>query len=404
LQDLDRAVALRPSDPRFYATRGHLLQELKEYAAALTSYELSLAIRPDGGVLRARADALRNLLRFEEAADAYQRALAFAPNDPESAKAHVNWATCLLLLGKFAPGWEHMEWRWGDPAIHPPHPYPLDRLWIGEHDPAGRTLLVHSEQGYGDTLQFCRYASLLAARSVRVVLLVPPALETLLHSLGGVSSLVTATNAQTAYDLHTPLLSLPLALGTRLEDVPAKVPYLHASDARRRIWGHTLGPATKPRIGLVWAGNPAHGNDANRSMPLANLEALVAEFGSRFEWISLQREVHIADQGAIVRLGLHDFGARLRDFADTAALMAHLDLVISVDTAAAHLAGALARPVWIMLPFVPDWRWMLERTGSPWYPTARLFRQRRPGDWDAVVSELASGLREFLESTRRVLY
>jgi hypothetical protein len=256
---------------------------------------------------------------------------------------------------------------------------------------------VHHEQGFGDTLQFCRYVPLLAKRGARVVLEIPPPLQALLDSLDGVAQLRSPGDPPCAFDLHTPLLTLPLAFATTLSTVPARVPYLAAPARQRALWRAKLEPEPRPRIGVAWAGNPNHGNDANRSIPLDALRALVqSPAGGRCAWFSVQRDVRDGDEAELDRLGVRHFGHELVDFADTGALMEVLDLVISVDTSAAHLAGSLARPLWVLLPHVPDWRWMLDRADTPWYPQARLFRQTAVQDWAMVVDGVAKALEEAL--------
>jgi hypothetical protein len=248
--------------------------------------------------------------------------------------------------------------------------------WNGEVLP-GQRLLIWAEQGLGDTLQFARYARLLARAGADVVLEVQPSLERLVRESLPDVEVIAYGQSIPDHDAQVPLLSLPLILGTRLGSIPADVPYLSADPERVRAWAERLGPpGGMRRVGLVWAGNREHKNDRRRSLepdllrPLAELPSI--------EWLRVQ-------PGATPRppLEMVDRTAELADFADTAALLMQLDLVITVDTSVAHLAGALGRPVWIMLPYEPDWRWLLERTESPWYPTARLFRQARPGDWSS---------------------
>jgi tetratricopeptide (TPR) repeat protein len=395
-----RALALRADWPEALATRGHLLQEAGDLQGALDCYTRALAREPDNaGVHLTRGDVLRKLLRCAEAGASYRRGLQLAPDHPDAPGAHLNLAVCHLLAGDLRPGWEELEWRWGDAAILPPHPYPLERLWIGKQDPTGRTVLVHHEQGYGDTLQFCRYVPLLAQRGARVLLEVPPPLHALLASLPGGAQLRSPADPPLPYDLHTPLLSLPLAFGTELASVPAALPYLAAPPDRRAHWRERLAPENRPRIGLAWSGNPRHGNDAQRSINLESLQALVCSpAGRRCAWYSVQKELRAGDDAILARLGVQHPGDTLADFADTAGLLEALDLVISVDTSVAHLAGALGQRLWVLLPYVPDWRWMLGRTDTPWYPQARLFRQAEPGEWADAIARVAQALDDSLAS------
>jgi hypothetical protein len=245
----------------------------------------------------------------------------------------------------------------------------------------------------GDSIQFCRYAKLVAARGAKVVLGVQKPLTSLLRDLEGVSQLVTEGDALPYFDYHCPLLSLPLAFQTRLETIPAAASYLRADSAKVREWRQKLGEQTKPRIGIVWSGSSEHRNDRKRSIPLTKFVKLLS---GDAEFISLQKDVRAADQSVLnAHQHIRHVGDQLNEFADTAAVVELLDAVITVDTAVAHLAGALGVPVWILLPFNPDWRWLLDRGDSPWYPTARLFRQPAVGDWDSVIERIAIELREW---------
>jgi hypothetical protein len=250
--------------------------------------------------------------------------------------------------------------------------------------------MLHSEQGFGDTIQFCRYVPLVAARNARVILEVENPLQELMSSLAGTTQIIIKGNALPDFDLQCPLLSLPLALGTRLETIPAATPYLRAPEEALKNWQGRLGPKARPRIGLAWSGNPKHKNDKNRSISLRSLLPLL-DIEATF--VSLQKGVR-PDDSMVLREhdDILDFGDTVKDFSDIAALISHMDLVISVDTSVAHLAGALAKPVWILLPFIPDWRWLLDRDDSPWYPTARLFRQDDTRGWDSVIMRVHEAL------------
>jgi Flp pilus assembly protein TadD len=389
LAECDTALRLQRQFPAAHYNRGNALRELGRLEDAIASYERALRLKPDFvGPLVNRARTLRDLGRLDAALAGNARALALAP---DLAEAHLNQAMIHLLRGDFEQGLPEFEWRWRDAQLAGARRDFAAPQWQGDTDPAGRTVLVHAEQGLGDTLQFARYAPLLAARGARVVLEVQPPLRDLLRTLPGGAEVIARGDALPDVDLHCPLLSLPLAFGTRLESIPAPVGYLQAEPARVARWQARLGPAPGPRIGLVWSGNPDHNNDRNRSLPLAALRPL---FRPGMEFVSLQPQVRAGDQEEM-RSGppaLRHFGDELQDFADTAALASLVDLVIAVDTAGAHLAGALGRPLWLLLPWLPDWRWLLDRDDSPWYPTARLFRQPRAGDWASVIATVARSL------------
>ncbi len=268
--------------------------------------------------------------------------------------------------------------------------------WRGE-DIAGKTILLHAEQGFGDTIQFVRYAPLVAAKGASVILEAPDSLMPLLDGFNGVTTMIAHGQALPPFDLHCPLMSLPLAFGTTLATIPENGPYLRAPAERLEKWRTRLGALSGKRVGLVWSGKPAHKNDRNRSIALSRLAPLLAVAGVNF--VSLQQDYRDADRAELANYPqLVRLDRELADFADTAAAVAALDLVITVDTAVAHLAGAMGKPVWILLSHVLDWRWLLERSDSPWYPSARLYRQAAIGDWDGVIARLAQDLAAEVKS------
>ncbi len=389
LASVDRALALRPDFPQALTTRGLALAALGRFEAALQSHEQALAVRPAyPEALNNAALALEGLGRFEEAADRLEAALAL---DPDFAEAEFNSGLALLRLGRFAAGWRRHEARFRRQG-RPGPTYPPDRLWLGAVSPRGETLLLHAEQGLGDTIQFCRYVSAVRALGARIVLEVQPALVRLMAGLAGVDQIIAIGDPVPAFDRHTPLMSLPLALGLA-DDLGPADSYLTADPDRTKIWRAELGVVCGRRIGLVWSGNPAHENDLNRSLSVQALAPLLAVARVNDQIISLQKEVRAADQPWLATLPqIIQVADRLDDFTDTAALVAACDLVICVDTAVAHLAGALGRPVWLLLPTPADWRWGAAGETTPWYATMRLFRQDRPGDWDGVVRRVAQAL------------
>ena len=259
-------------------------------------------------------------------------------------------------------------------------------LWLGAQSLAGAVILLHGEQGYGDTLQFCRYAKLVADLGARVILEVPRPLTGVLADLQGVSQVIARGEPLPQVDFHCPLMSLPLAFKTKLDGIPAPGKYLRGDPARIAHWEERLGRRSVPRVGLTWSGNPLQPNDRNRSFQLADI---LPHLPVGFRYVSLQREIRDADQ-MVLRENPHiaDHGADLHDFSETAALCECLDVVVSVCTSVAHLSGALGRKTWIPLSFAADWRWLLDRDDSPWYPSVTLFRQERPGDWPAVFERL----------------
>jgi tetratricopeptide (TPR) repeat protein len=339
------------------------------------------------------------LRRWDEALAYLQETLTLAPQSPE---AHYNLGYVLLLLGRLDEGFAHYQWRWQRDQLKTcARPFRQPE-WQGE-DVAGGTLLIHDEQGLGDTLQFCRYVPLAARRCRSLYVEVQPELVRLLRlSLEAPGLQIVprvpqfpAVDGLPETDYQCPLMSLPRAFGTTLASIPAEIPYLHAEPAEVAAWSQRLSPLPRPRVGLVWAGRRINTQDHVRSIAPHRLAPLAAVAGVSF--VSLQkRDARDADTPAMLSppgITLHDFTAELRDLADTAALVTALDLVIAVDTAMAHLAGALGKPVWLMNRSHSDWRWLIDREDSPWYPTLRIFRQPRRGDWESVIERVAGELQ-----------
>jgi hypothetical protein len=381
-----RALALRPNDPEALSNRGIALRALGRINEALADYERALAARPGfAPALSLKGVALAALNRHEEAIASYSSALAVSPG---YAPAHFNRSFSELALGDFESGLADFEWRWkGSDTQIALRDFGVPQ-WRGE-DPRGRTVLVHAEQGLGDAIQFCRYVPMLAERGANVVFEVQPALAALLSTLP--AQVVRMGDPLPVFDLHCPVMSLPLAFGTRLETIPARIPYLHASAEQVERWRQRLGATEGLRIGVAWSGNARQVNDRNRSMPLAMLAPL-----RRRGWklIALQNEVRDSDRAALMEMGVEWLGAQIEDFRDTAALVEWVDVVVSVDSSIAHLAGAMGKRLVIALAYAADWRYFIGRDDSPWYPTARLFRQHRPGDWQDVIERVAATLRD----------
>ncbi|HMK49340.1 MAG TPA: glycosyltransferase family 9 protein, partial [Thermodesulfovibrionales bacterium] len=307
------------------------------------------------------------------------------------------WSIALLQLrsGDFENGWKGYEWRWQLKDELATARFFSQPRWDGS-DISGKTVLLHSEQGFGDTIQFARYAPLVADLGATVIIECQRELVSLLRSVKGVHTVIARDDEAPPFDIHCPLLSLPSVFGTKLETIPGKVPYISADQAAIQLWRDKIisAPAA-PRIGLAWSGNPKKPTDRFRSCPL---DAFIPLSGvGDITFFSLQKGAAARQAGTLSEdLKILDYTDKINDFSDTAALVQNLDLVITVDTAVAHLAGALGKPVWILLPFVSDWRWMRDREDSPWYPTMRLFRQRSSGDWESVMSRVSECLREFV--------
>jgi len=389
----DRAVEIRPDFAEALSNRGSALEKLARYEEAVASFDRAVALRPAySGAFSNRGIVLRQLQRFDEALADFASAIAASPSNAE---AHFGEAEVRLLRADFDRGWREYEWRSRAQQLRHSQRNFARPLWLGQNDIAGKTILLHAEQGLGDTIQFCRYVPLVAQRGARVVLEVQDSLKELMSSLAGATEVVASDAVLPEFDLQCPLLSLPLAFATRLETIPSAVPYLQASSSAVAKWNTRLGPNRRLRVGLAWSGRPM---PRHRSIPLGSLLSLL-DMDATF--VSLQKDVKPEDASILSeRSDLLHFGDDLQDFTETAALIANMDLVISIDTSVAHLAGALAKPIWVMLPFTPDWRWLLDRDDSPWYPTARLFRQSETRSWEGVIARVREVLTAQISATR----
>jgi tetratricopeptide (TPR) repeat protein len=392
-----RAHALDPGNADRCNSVAVALQLLGRQEQALPWFDRAMALRPDHvDTLNNKAVALSNLHRFDEACATYQRVKVI---DPGNVGAEWNLALLQMLTGDFEAGWAGREayWKKDRRATYPKFTEPR---WFGEAGIDGKTILVCADEGLGDTIQFARYVPRLAARGARVILAVEESARTLLSELPGVSQCVRkSANGLPAFDLHCPMSGLPPAFETRLDNIPSDVPYLPAPPQHLvQAWQDRLGAHDRLRVGLVWSGNPQHGNDHNRSIPLRALEPLL-DLDATF--VSLQKDPRPADRDVLTRRGdVIDLTGHLTDFVETAALVRCLDLVITVDTSVAHLAAALGHPTWILLPYTPDYRWLLDRDDSPWYPTARLFRQGKTRDYASVLDRLATELGPLIAGHR----
>lgn len=387
-----RALELLPEFAEAYNNLGALLQQQGRWEEALECYGEALRLRP------AMAEAHNGLgvalqwdNRDAEALVCYERALAINPGLPE---AHYNRATLRLRRGQFRLGWEEYEWRrrlsdvaWRHFRQPPWDGSPLE----------GRTILLHAEMGYGDTVQFARYAPLVAGRGGRVVLECQARLVPLMESLARVERVIPRGAPLPEFDVHAPLLSLPRLFQTDLDSIPSRVPYLGVAQERMDCWRERIGPGPGLKVGLVWAGHPDSKTGLKRFLPLAAFAPLGAI--NHVRWFSLQRGPQAAELAALPPdFRVTPLEEEAGQITDTAAAILNLDLVISADTMVAHLAGALAKPVWVLLASSPEWRWMLGREDSPWYPTARLFRQKQLGDWQEVITRVGEALRDVQRS------
>ncbi len=398
LASYDKAIAIKGDHAEAYSNRGNALRDLERTEEALASYDRAIALKPDyAEAYNNRGNVLRDLKRTEEALASYDKAIALKP---DYAGAYWNQSLCLLLMGHFEQGWRQYECRKKRTEPVGVRSYP-QHLWLGEEDIAGKTLFICWEQGFGDTIQFYRYAKLVEARSAKVIMSVQEPLRELLKQVSPTIQIIGPNEVPTDFDYYCPLLSLPLVFGTTLETIPATIPYLKSNAEKSLFWKEKLGVKNKLRVGLVWSGGFRPNQpelwsvNSRRNIPLAKLAVLKQP---DIEFYSLQKgepaESELAELIHHNWDGPHiiDFTSRLNDLSDTAALVENLDLVISVDTAIVHLAGALGKPVWILNRFDTCWRWLLDRTDTPWYPTAKLYRQEKAGHWDGVVQRIKMDL------------
>ena len=385
IESYSQAAALAPEEPRYANSLGHALLLSGQYAAAEISIGKALSLQPQ------YAEAYVNLgflfyLQQRPASlveDCYRKAIALKP---DLAQAHVNLSHSLLRRGAFASGWVEHEWRWKWKEFPSPKRNFTEPQWKGEPI-EGAWILLHAEQGFGDTIQFLRYVPMVAALGARIILEVHPELRSLVASTNGVRQVISRGDPLPKFEWQCPLLSLPLAFGTELQNIPANIPYL-GSDFEAAKWLHKE-HATDLHVGLVWAGGAINVIDRERSLSLAALNSLWQVKGVSF--YSLQRGP-VSAEAETSSFPFAGSQPQAGDFAATAAAISQLDLVVSVDTSVAHLAGALGIPVWILLPARSDWRWLTDRDDSPWYPSAKLFRQQVEGEWSSVITRVAAEL------------
>lgn len=400
MQAMDQALAcyqqallLQPDHAETLKNQGVLLAETGLSAEAIACFDRALSLKPDfAEALNNKGIVLVAQRAFTDAITCYDQALAIKPND---ADVWWNKALCLLLTGQYLEGWRLYEWRCQKTDMKHMFPAYAGRSWRGQPLRQDQRLLVTYEQGFGDTVQFCRYLPLLAAQGLSLVFYVQQALATLLGSLSDEIQIVAKGEPLPDYDAYCPVMSLPMVFGTTVDTIPAPTRYLAPPASYRLKWQRLLGDKQAIRVGLVWSGSEKHKNDRHRSLPYAALESLL---DAEVEWHSLQKEFRpnereLLDAQTVIRLHHND----IADFSDTAALIEAMDLVIAVDTSVAHVAAACGKPVWILLPYNPDYRWMLDSELTPWYPTARLFRQTVADDWASVLERVRLALEQVVE-------
>jgi tetratricopeptide (TPR) repeat protein len=391
LLDSQRSYVLDPGSASTCNNTGDILEKFSgRQEEALQWFDRALTLQQDYVLaLKNKAWVLSQLRRFEEAVAIYRRLLVL---DPDYAEVAMSLGHIHLLLGDFEPGWAGHQAQRKMPHYLATYPKFSQPMWLGEQSISGKTILVHRDEGLGDTIQYARYVPMLAARGARVILVVEnPACALLSGLSGALECLPFPADPLPRFDFHCPMSSLPSVFGTRLDTIPSATSYLpHPPERRVQAWEDRLGRHDRPRVGLVWSGNPKHRNDHNRSTSLRTLSPIL-DLDATF--VSLQKDPRPDDQATLgERTAIVDFTADLTDFVETSALISCLDLVITVDTSVAHLAAALGRPTWILLPYTPDYRWLLDRDDSPWYPTVRLFRQTETRDYGEVLDRVRGEL------------
>lgn len=384
---IEKAISINPNDARSYNNLGSAFKKLGALDDAKVSYQKAVTIKPYYADAHSNLGVILNEQgKLEEAAASYQKAIDIKP---DYAEARFNLGVLHLLRGDFETGWEGYAWRWrrverSDSLRDYDAPQ-----WNGE-PLENKHIFIYHEQGFGDHIQFVRYVSALHKKGARITLEAPVALNRLLQCLNNIVTLITPGDTPSEFDYHVPILELPKLFGTTLNTIPQDHSYLQADTVLVKEWAKRLGPKKDFRVGIVWAGKPTHKNDKNRSIDPQLFQSLSAVPGVSFYSLQLGRN---DEATRIINPNINDLAPHINDFADTAAIMSNLDLVITVDSAVAHVAGALGIPVWTLLPYIPDWRWLLDRDDSPWYPTMQLFRQKNAGNWSEVMERVISALK-----------
>lgn len=393
LECQNRVIELCPQDAQALVFRGHSQHRLRQFVEAVESYDRAIQLHPRYAVAHYdRSLSLRELLRLEEAIKSCEHAIQVCP---DYAEAWWNEAEMRILSGDYERGWPMFQWRWRSAQYGKVMRHFDAPLWLGEENLAGKSILIHLDGGYGDTLNFCRYAPMLIERDAKVTLEVQKSLVDLLQVSFPQVQVIGSGQDLPPFDFHCPLMNLPGAFKLPLEMTPASLPYINVPRRCVEKWKARLGEKQRPRIGLVWSGSPDHSNDAQRSMTcLAMAEVLTDDA----EFHCLQKHIREVDRAVVEQMPIQTWEEELEDFGETAGLVMAMDLIICVDTSVAHLAGALGKATWVLLPHVPDMRWLLEREDSPWYPRVmRLFRQSASGEWTSVVAQVGEETKRFLQ-------
>ena len=387
---LQEATRLRPGFVEAFCNLGNLFKEIGRLDDAVAVYAEAIRLQPDFGVAYCNlGNVQKEKHQFQLAIDCYGQATKL---NPDFAEAHWNRSLVHLLIGDFEAAWPLFEWRWKAKKNNISLPDFKRPLWLGEQALTGKTILICWEQGFGDTIQFCRYVPLVQALGAKVLLVVPPSLVPLLKTLHGVDQVLGPDEPVSDFDYFCPLMSLPLAFHTTLSTIPDPSAYLHTDEERMQFWAAKFPLVDKKRVGIVWRGR---GTNKRASLPLTEL---IEYLPKHLDYVCMQKDVTDTERDILAEQNMYCFDQEIVDFSDTAALCGLMDVVISIDTSAAHLAGAMGKPTWVLLPHLPDWRWLLDRSDSPWYPSMLLYRQEQIGVWDPVLQRVAQDLTQLFLS------
>ncbi len=391
LSNYDLAIEIKPDFEEAYVNRGVILSTLMNPIEALKSFDLAIKFKSNHAIAyNNKGNVLTELSRFDEAIENYKRAVKI---NPDYADAFNNIALLQLLLGNYEEGWKLFEWRWKGPQKNEFRDFKKP-LWLGNEPIKNKTILILAEQGFGDFIQFYRYCILLEKLGAKIIIETPKELTSLIKNQNKSNIIVTKGEPFPEFDFYCPIMSLPLAFKTNIHNIPANLPYIKIDSEKLNFWRSKLIKKKRMKIGIVWSGAQNKETDFNRSLTLSQLSPL---FELPVDFYALQKKIRNTDKDYLLHSNnIYDYHEQIEDFSDTAVLISEMDIIISVDTSVAHLAGALDKPLWILLPYVADYRWMIDRIDSPWYPSATLFRQKEINNWDNVVSSIVRSLNSYI--------
>jgi len=393
LRSYDSAIKIKPDFEEAYINRGVILSTLMRPIDALKNFDLAIRFKSENAIAyNNKGNVLTELSRFDEAIENYEKAVEINPN---YAEAFNNIALLKLLLGKYEEGWKLFEWRWKGPQKKEFRDFKKP-LWLGNEVIKDKTILITAEQGLGDFIQFYRYCDLVEELGAKIIIETPKELFSLIQHQNKKNIVIHKGQSLPIFDFYCPIMSLPLAFKTNIHNIPSSLPYIKIDNEKLTFWRSKISEKNRTKVGLVWSGAQNKETDYNRSLMLSQISPL---FDLPLDFYSLQKEVRDIDKDFLSQSkNIYDYHKEIVDFSDTAALILEMDIIISIDTSVAHLAGALNKPLWILLPHVADYRWMIDRIDSPWYPSATLFRQKEINNWDSVIFSIERSLRSYIEN------